>query len=114
MVFSPQIWKTIIDIEQKGPRLMLANINTNNFPTCIINTYNPQSGSERIEKERHYAELQKTYQENKRDHLCLIMGDMNTRLQLRKDYEEDVMGKFVFGKGEIAMETQAPETAENT
>ena len=41
------------------------------------------------------------------------MGDMNTRLQLRKDYEEHVMGTFVFGKGEIAMETQAPETAEN-
>ena len=43
----------------------------------------------------------------------MIMGDMNTRLQLRNDYEEDVMGKFVFGKGEIAMETQSPETAEN-
>lgn len=41
------------------------------------------------------------------------MGDMNTRLQLRKDSEEYVMGKFVFGKGETAMETQSPETAEN-
>ena len=103
----------MIDIEQRGPRIMLAKINTNNFPTCIINTYNPQSGCEKTEKERHYSDLQKAYQENKRDHLCLILGDMNTRLQARKEQEEDVMGKFVFGKGEAVLETQAKDTSEN-
>ena len=92
---------------------MQLKVNTSNSPTCIINTYNPQSGSPKTEKERHYAHLQETYQESKASHLCIIMGDMNIRLQARKESEEGVMGKFVFGKGEEVIETQAKETAEN-
>ena len=36
---------------------------------------------------------------------------MNTRLQARKENEEDILGQFVFRKGEEAIEAQAKDTA---
>ena len=45
MIFAPWIWRTVIYIEQKGARLVIAKINTSTSQTCISNTYKPQIGT---------------------------------------------------------------------
>ena len=88
MVFAPRIWRAMEDLEQKGGRLMLAKIKTNNVNTCVINAYCPQSLNSTEEKEKHYYELAETYKECRKSNVTVIIGDMNVRLQARAEGEE--------------------------
>ena len=85
---------------------MWAKIQTNNVNTCVINTYCPQSGNSKEDKEKHYHELTETYQECRKSNVTIIMGDMNTRIQGRCEGEEQILGNHVFGKGTDVIEHQ--------
>ena len=96
---------------------MTLTLNSHSNPIHILNTYSPQSGVGKDDKERdkikdqYFDELENKCDEIPESEILMIYGDMNARLQARLDTEHDILGKHVFGRGQKILEHNSPKEA---
>ena len=82
-------------------------------PLCMINGYAPQSLKSIEEKEAFYHNIEELVNKFNSSHIVMCMGDLNARLHYRFESEQDVIGPYVFGKGDYYSKQQSNNTTES-
>ena len=113
IAYSPKAFSANKDYEQLGSRHMYTIQHTTFEPLCIINGYAPQSQKSIEEKEAFYNKIEEPINKFNSSHIVMCMGDFNARLHYRLESEKDVIGPYIFGKGEDYSNQQSNNTIES-
>ena len=74
----------------------------------MIDGYAPQSNKATEETYSFYTELEELVGRFKRTHIVIMLGYFNARLQYRPGNEKEVIGPYVFGRGERHLHSNKP------
>ena len=75
--------------------------------------YAPHGEYSTIAKECHWGLLNTIIEELDKRNPKLVIGDCNARLHGRRDYETDVIGPVIFGRGVAYLEKMRSKYKEN-
>ena len=88
----------VVEFKSVSDRLAFVVIKINTkYSVKIIQVYAPTTAHEDEEVEEMYDELAAIV-DNKTTHYTIIMGDFNAKIGTRNQGEEDIVGKFGFGR----------------
>ena len=99
------------DVKQINGRIISASFEAQGSPLTLICAYAPHSGHSTELKEEFYDQLSMEISQIKGRYF--IGGDFNARLHYVRDYERDVCGSYIIGRGNDYLNNMSDPVKEN-
>ena len=97
--YKEKLENSRIAYKQTSSRGMEIEFAAGGGPIKFVNHYAPQSGRPPNERTKFFDQMNKDITEQKGHQKVFYLGDYNAQIHGRREHEEDVLGRFIFGKG---------------
>ena len=100
VIISPRFRPFVTAIIPHSDRIMEIHVATKGAPTVFYAVYAPHQGPTHVQNRKDFwKKLKHLTLQHPDTTVQIVMGDINTRLQARRQAENDVIGPHIFGRG---------------